>query len=171
MKGKKKDEFEEKCDLNISGLGDLFKGMGNIFDVISKFAEKGEEISKSGEITGLGEKAKGIYGFTIRTMGGSPTVSSFGNIKKTPKGPIVEEVREPLVDVFDEKDRVLIIAELPGIEEEFIKLDLKEDILNISASSKDRKYAKEILLPKPFAQDQLKFTYKSGILEIVLLKK
>ncbi|MBI2252906.1 MAG: Hsp20/alpha crystallin family protein [Armatimonadetes bacterium] len=171
--GDKKDDLEGKFGINLGGLEDLFKGMGNIFEVLTQFAEKAEKeggISRSGEIPGLGEKAKGVYGFTIRTLGGAPHVSSFGNIKRTPKGPIVEEIREPLVDLFDEKERVLIIAELPGIEEVDLKVDLKGDILNISASNKDRKYAKEILIPQVFKEEQLKYTYKNGILEIILKK-
>jgi len=114
---------------------------------------------------------KGVYGFSIKTMtGGRPVVESFGNIKKTPKGPTVEEEREPLTDVFDEKEEVRVYAEMPGVNEEDIKLDLKGDILDILAKSGDRKYHKEILLPVKVKSETLISSYKNGILEVKIRK-
>ena len=69
---------------------------------------------------------KGVFGFSIKTAGGGkPIVEPFGNIKKTPKGPTVEEEREPITDVFDEKDEIRVYAEMPGVNQEDIKLDIK----------------------------------------------
>ncbi|MFZ6016275.1 MAG: archaeal heat shock protein Hsp20 [Nitrospirota bacterium] len=166
-KGKKKTGI----DFGI-GLGGIFEGIGNLIESISKIAEEGKGvISKAGEIKGLGDKVKGIYGFTIRTLaGGESKVEPFGNIKKTPKGPVVEEEREPIVDVFDEKDHILVIAELPGIEEADIKTEIKDDILNISAEKGERKYKKEVLLPSKVEAEPISSTYKNGILEIKLTK-
>ncbi|NQS89654.1 Hsp20/alpha crystallin family protein, partial [Patescibacteria group bacterium] len=101
---------------------------------------------------------------------GKPIVESFGNIKKTSKGPSVEEVREPMTDVFDEKDEIRVYAEMPGINEEDIKLDLKDDILDISAESNGRKYHKEVLLPVKVKVETLASSYKNGILEIKIKK-
>ena len=70
-------------------------------------------------------KIKGVYGINVRTMSdGRPKVQPFGNIKRTPKGPVVEEVREPIVDIFEEKDKIQIIVEMPGIEASDIKFDI-----------------------------------------------
>ncbi len=76
---------------------------------------------------------KGVYGFKISTLsGGKSVIETFGNVKETAKGPVVEEVREPMVDVFDEKDHILVIVELPGVSKENIKVEVNGDILNIS---------------------------------------
>jgi HSP20 family protein len=45
------------------------------------------------------------------------------------------------------------------------------DILNLTASDTDKKYAKEILLPSKVNPQSLKTTYKNGILEIMLEKE
>jgi HSP20 family protein len=168
----KKDK-NEKVDVDLGmgkiSLGGLFKGLGNFIDLASKLSEEGVE--RSGEITGLPKGAKGVYGFSIRTLAGKPVIESFGNIRETKKGPVVEEVREPMVDVFDEKDRILVIAELPGVSESEIKIEVVGDILNLTASDKDRKYAKEILLPGQVKPDPVKTSYKNGILEITLEKE
>lgn len=168
------DEKKEKENIEIDfgvgkiGFGGLFKGIGNLIDLVSKLSEEGTE--KHGEISGLPKGAQGVYGFSIKTLGGKPVVESFGNIKETPKGPIVEDVREPICDIFDEKDRVVVIAELPGVSENEIKIEISGDILNLAASNKDRKYAKEILLPAKAKAETMKTTYKNGILEITLEK-
>ena len=174
-KNKRKDKAakDEGPDIDF-GLGGLFKGLTNLIDAATKLAEKGEELSKTGEINFEGldktkglKDLKGVYGVRVRTMAdGRPSVQSFGNIKKTPQGPVVEEVREPIVDVFDEKTGINIIAEMPGIEEKDINIEIKGDILNISAESKDKKYQKEVLLSRPAKAEDMTWSYKNGMLEI-----
>jgi HSP20 family protein len=151
------------------GFGGLFKGLGNLIDLASKLSEEG--YARRGDIRGLPKGAKGVYGFSIRTLAGKPVIESFGNIRETAQGPVVEEVREPMVDVFDEKDHILVIAELPGVSESEIKIELAGDILNLTASDRDRKYAREILLPGKVKPDSVKTSYKNGILEITLEKE
>ena len=168
-----KKEENDKVEIDFGkgkiSFGGLFKGLGNLIDLASRLSEEGVE--KRGEIRGLPKGAKGVYGFSIRTLAGKPVIESFGNIRETAKGPIVEEIREPMVDVFDEEDRILVIAELPGVSESEIKIEIAGDILNLAASDRDRKYAKEILLPSKVNPDSVKTSYKNGILEITLEKE
>jgi HSP20 family protein len=168
-----KKEKNDKVDIDFGlgriSFGGLFKGLGNLIDLASRLSEEGVE--RTGEIRGLPNGAKGVYGFSIRTLAGKPVIESFGNIRETAKGPVVEEVREPMVDIFDEEERILVIAELPGVSESEIKIEVTGDILNLAASNGDRKYAREILLPGKVKADSLKTTYKNGILEITLEKE
>ena len=172
MINKKKNEKNEDLGIDF-GMGGLFKGIEKLIDLAADLKEAGGEIKKEGEIdlSNLKKGMKGVYGFSIKTMtGGRPVVESFGNIKKTPKGPTVEEEREPLTDVFDEKEEVRVYAEIPGVNEEDIKLDLKGDILDILAKSGDKKYHKEILLPVKVKSETLISSYKNGILEVKIRK-
>jgi len=162
----------EDADFDLLGLGGLFKGIEKLVDLAGKLEESGG-ISKEGEINfdHIKKGMKGVYGFTINTaVGGSPKVETFGNIKKTPEGPKVDEEREPITDIFDEQNEVMIIAEMPGIELEDIKIDLKEDILEISAVSKSRTYRKELLLPAKVIKSNLRHKFTNGILEIRIKK-
>jgi len=114
---------------------------------------------------------KGVFGFSVKSaIGGKPIVESFGNIKKTSAGPTVDEEREPITDIFDEKEEIKIYAEMPGVNAEDIKLDLKEDILDISAQKGNRKYHKEVLLPAKVKPETLVSNYKNGMLEIKVVK-
>lgn len=169
-KGKPEEEgIEIDFGMGKIGFGGIFKGLGNLIDLAAKLNEEG--VNKTGEIKGLPKNVKGVYGFKISTMsGGKPVIETFGNVKETAKGPVVEEVREPIVDVFDEKDHILVLVELPGVSKEKIKVDINGDILNLSTSDKGRQYAKEILLPHKVNAETLKTSYKNGILEITLDK-
>jgi len=172
MANKNKNEKDEDLGIDF-GLGGLFKGIEKLIDLAADLKEAGGEIKKEGEIdlSNLKKGMKGVYGFSIKTMtGGRPVVESFGNIKKTPKGPTVEEEREPITDVFDEKEEVRVYTEIPGVNEEDIKLNLKGDILDILAKSGDRKYHKEILLPAKVKSETLISSYKNGILEVKIRK-
>ena len=170
-KDKKKDKNED-ASFELFGLGGLFKGIEKLVDLAGKLEENGG-IKKEGEINfdNIKKGMKGVYGFTINTAGGgSPKVETFGNIKKTPEGPKVDEEREPITDIFNEKSELVIIAEMPGIEETDIKTDLKQDILEISAIGKNRSYRKEVLLPVKAVKQNMRHKFTNGILEIRIKK-
>lgn len=162
---------EVKVEFSLDGL---FKGLGGLMNLVTDAVKEGEgtEVTRTGNLSGLPRDAKGVYGFTIKHgIGGSPAVERFGNIRETKKGPVVEAAREPIVDVFDEKDKILVVIELPGVHERDIDLEVKGNSLILSARSDDRKYNKNIPLPGPANTEILKSSYKNGILEITLAKK
>ncbi|MFA5819231.1 MAG: Hsp20/alpha crystallin family protein [Bacteroidales bacterium] len=172
MENDKDKDKKDEGSFELFGLGGLFKGIEKLVDLAGKLEEKGG-ISKEGEINfdHIKKGMKGVYGFTINTAGGGkPKVETFGNIKKTPEGPKVDEEREPITDIFDEKNEIVIIAEMPGIEENDLEIDLKEDILEISAVSKSRTYRKELLLPAKVIKSNLRHKFTNGILEIRIKK-
>ena len=177
QEGTNMDEKKAGADAGF-GLGGLLKGFGDLIEAASKLAEKGEGLSKSGEIdfSGLNkikglQDLKGVYGVRVGTMAdGRPSVQPFGNIKKAskkaPKGPAVEEVREPIIDIFDEPEGINVVAEMPGIDEKDVQIEIKGDILNITAEGKTRKYQKEILLSREGTSENMTWSYKNGMLEI-----
>lgn len=179
----KKTEKTDRAREELKGLGDLplvgglFKGLEKFVDLVEKVEEAGGEIKKKGEIKGLGGETKGIYGFSIRTgIGERPKIQTFGNIrpvkereKAKPEFKITK-IREPMVDVFDEKDHVLMVVELPGVTEESINLDLKGDILILEAGDEKRKYSKEILLPAKVDFEKREVSFKNGVLGVKMKK-
>jgi HSP20 family protein len=177
MRKKCNKKKEEGLDLDFGigklSLGGLFKGIEKLVDFAAELKETGGEIKKEGEIdlSHLKEGMKGVFGFSIKTAsGGRPIVEPFGNIKKTPGGPTVKEEREPITDVFDEKEEICVYAEMPGVNKSDIKIDLKGDILDISARTGDKKYHKEVLLPAKVKPGTIISSYKNGILEIKIKK-
>lgn len=155
-----------------AGLGGIFKGLADLVERLGDLADKGGELSRTGEI-GSG-KTRGVYGFSVKMgLGGEGVkVEPFGNIAKDKKSgrSVVQEFREPMVDVFDEADHVLVVAEMPGIGTEDVRLEIKDDVLTIQAEKGDRKYQKEIVLPRPFSRDKMKMSCRNGMLKIKCLK-
>lgn len=185
----KEEDKEEDIELeDIPLVGGFLKGLEKLVGLAERVEKAGGEIRKYGEIKGFGGRkdVKGIYGFSVRTgIGGKPSIQTFGNIRpraeKTGGKPAkgwsasggkveVAKTREPIVDVFDEKDHILIIAELPGVAEDSIKLELKGDILILEAGDEKRKYAKEILLPAKVDFASRERGFKNGILDIKITK-
>ena len=165
-------EREKKADIGFDiGLGGIFKGIGSLIDLAANLAEKAPDgLIKEGQI-GDDKGVKAVYGFSVKMgSGGRPTVQQFGNVKEEPQGPVVDEVREPMVDTFDEGDFILVVAEMPGVNESDVKYEVKGDILILSGETGDRKYYKEILLPAAIDEEKTSLSSNNGILEIKLWK-
>ncbi|MFY9259537.1 MAG: Hsp20/alpha crystallin family protein [Gallionella sp.] len=186
MDNKRAEEFAEgkrRLDEINNKLGDLFgkstgaagggllAGLGNLVEQLGKLAE---QQGGSGEIdfgSGSDKRMKGVYGFTVKSaLGdrGGVKVEPFGNIKRDEAGKMVEvqAIREPMIDLFDEVDHLLMVAEVPGITEDAVRLELQDDILIFTAKQGDSQYRKEVLLPASFTAEQMSFTCRNGILEV-----
>ena len=152
------------------GLGGILKGLGGLVEKLGELAETGRDISRTGELPGLGKDVKGVYGFTFKVgLGGNgPKVEPFGNIRRDKRSgrSIVHEVIEPAVDIFEEADHTLVVAEIPGIGPENVELQVEDDLLVITAEHGAKKYRKEVLLPDTFPREKMKLSCTNGVLEI-----
>lgn len=77
------------------------------------------------------------------------------------------EERRFTVDIFEQKRKMRVVAELPGVYEEDIRLDLWEDILTMSANRGNRNYYRDVELPRVCVSIIGK-AYNTGILEVTL---
>jgi len=111
-----------------------------------------------------------IYGFSMSVgPDGKPVIREFGNIQAG-WSPRIREERESLVDVMEEDKDVVIVAELPGVEKDDIKLHAAEDYLTISVDAPERGYHKELTLPARVNPQSARTSYKNGVLEVRLKK-
>jgi len=74
-----------------------------------------------------------------------------------------------IVDIFDEKDRLILVTELSGVKEEGIKVEVKNDMLTISGDTDNDKYQRKIPLFYTVRGD-VETKYKNGVLEVRLKK-
>ena len=95
-------------------------------------------------------------------------------------------VWSPALDILEDKDHVIVRAELPGMKKEEIDLSLHEGVLSISGGRKleDKhddaetfrserfygRFQRIVALPKPVKADQVTASYKDGILTVKLPK-
>lgn len=113
-----------------------------------------------------------------------PLLPSGEEGEKTQKSPAI---REPLLDIIDEKEHYKIVAELPGIDKKDLEINVTENNLTIKAEVNQEKkeedkgyfyqerrhesYQRSIALPGEVMPEETKAEYKNGILEVKLKKK
>ena len=154
------------------GLEWILSGFSDLVDKLGELAEKGEKLSRTGEIDfkQKGKSLKGLYGFSVKVgLGGDEVkIEPFGNIRRDRESgeAVVQEIREPVADVFEEKDYTLIVVEMPGISEDDVQIEVKDDLLTLYAEDGEKKYRKEILMPKSYPKEKMRISCNNGILEI-----
>lgn len=173
----RKKQDEGKCEGVaegiLKGIGKMVPGLGRLIESLERspaFKERLRKIDEEVERK-LGEGPSHIPmgmppGARGRAAGGKPFVKvGPGTTRAEAPAP-----KEPPADVFDEEDCIKVIAEMPGVEEDDISIDLREDNLVLSVDIPGRRYRHELRLPcKP--KGGLKKTYKNGILEVTMRKK
>jgi HSP20 family protein len=96
-----------------------------------------------------------------------------GSDKKTPRRrakPSGIEVLEPVTDMFDEPDEVVLMFEVPGIARKDIHCVLDGDILLFEAKTGDRLYRKEMLIEAKLAEAPPRLRLRNGVFEARLAK-
>ncbi len=197
-----KDDYDDEDDEDkyedfmnkFKGIGDPSKIFGN-FDPAKLFNSKEfqkmfkeifNQLAKNlpKELQGLSpeeitrefmKKGPIMYGFNMGFgPDGKPIMNSFGNLEKEPISGErkVRKTREPLVEVNEEEDQIILIAEMPGVNKEDIELNATNTSITISTEKivSGRSYFKEIDLPAPINSDYAKARYTNGILEVKLKK-
>jgi len=77
---------------------------------------------------------------------------------------------KPLIDVLEERDEIIVVAEFAGFKKENLRIHVKNQRLTLAAEALDRKYYKSLNLPKRVIPNIIRTTYKNGVLEIRLKK-
>ena len=92
----------------------------------------------------------------------------------------------PAVDIFETLESLVIRLEVPGLEQQALDVELKENSLVVAGDRKfeeaegrhyhrvERAYGtfrRVFALPMPVRQDQIHAVLKNGVLEITLLKE
>ncbi|MCS6289070.1 MAG: Hsp20/alpha crystallin family protein [Nitrospira sp.] len=95
-------------------------------------------------------------------------------------------MRLPAVDVYEEKDSVVVKAEIPGLAKEDISVQLTDSTLTIKGEKKREEevkaddyyrcersfgsFTRAVGLPCEVKADQVKASFKSGVLEVRMPK-
>ncbi len=140
----------------------------------------------------------GLIRWTRPELGGWPTYNRLTDLRdeidRLFEFPLSEMTRgsrvfsgwTPALDLYEEKDNLVVKVELPGMKREDIDVSLHEGSLSISGERKSEEKRKDadvyrserfvgrfqrtVMLPTPVAGDKVKAQYKDGILTITLPK-
>ncbi|MEM0982461.1 MAG: hypothetical protein AAGI17_00770 [Planctomycetota bacterium] len=163
-----------------SNLGGILEGLSSLLGSLGDLAEKGEQLehlknlqdSKGRDVTVRSSFKFGTLEDRAKQAGhgGGPTTPEpFRKTGPTKVGRAdVSEAREPEVEIFDEGDGILLIAEMPGIAEEHIAVEIEGDILTLTATSETKRYHAEIVLPREPEGDEtpIAIAGRNGVFEI-----
>ncbi len=113
-----------------------------------------------------------VFGFSFKIgPEGKPVFRQFGNVRHGDVRPRLTKEREPLVDIYDDGDRVTVLVEVPGVRREDIHMNVCEEEMEIKVDSEDRRYHKLITLPVPVLTDSVETRYRNGVLQVNWRKK
>ncbi|WP_049901187.1 Hsp20/alpha crystallin family protein [Halococcus agarilyticus] len=74
---------------------------------------------------------------------------------------------DPHVSVYEDEDRVRVVADLPGVDKDAIDLTCDGQRLTIDAASDRRETTERVQLPVRVDERSANATYNNGILEVV----
>lgn len=188
----KKDEEKKEQPVRRGLLDGLAKGLWDFLKLLDDMEKKGETLrTVSGEVEGP-FYSKAVYDYSVKLgiedrdfpahsrRGFRPRPRPRAHVRSIKAGatrprvinPENLEPREPLVDVFDKGDHIAVVAELPHVKEEDIKLEVVDNVLKITADTPEGKIEKDVSVPEGSEVEEIKdASFKNGILEIKLSKK
>ena len=92
----------------------------------------------------------------------------------------------PVVDIYEDEEMIVVKAELPGVDKEDIKVDLKDGILTLGGERSHEKEVKEehyyrkerafgrfhrsFAVPAEIDPDKIKAEFKDGVLKVEIPK-
>jgi len=101
--------------------------------------------------------------------------------------PVSKTVASVSVDLWEDKENIYLEADLPGIDEKDIKLNVKGDVLSLSGKKEETKeekkkgyfhcerfqgsFFREVILSSTVDATKVKAKYKKGVLSVTLPKK
>ncbi len=112
------------------------------------------------------------------------------DLKKTENTAVTERIRNvktfvPRVDIYETKDALFLIADMPGIDEKTVDVELEKNLLTISGRVENGKvqdynlvfseyevgdYERSFTLSDEIDRDKIKATVKQGVLRLELPK-
>jgi HSP20 family protein len=103
-----------------------------------------------------------------------------------PRAAVPERTWSPPIDVYETRDDLVVVVELPGVGEKDIHLSMNGDVLSLrgqrgnAAEAREEHYhrierwsgtfERHVQLPIPVQTDKIRASYREGVLEIRLPK-
>jgi HSP20 family protein len=150
-------------------LGGVFEGLRGLADGLGKLAEAAQQAQHAPGGTRVeigGQDGRMVFGYAVRTLDGA--VQAFGHVPQPKQeGLRVPEARQPIVDVFEEADAILVVAEVPGLDPERLTLSVEDGALRIEGEGSVR-YRHRVPLPGPVDAAAMTKACRNGILDVRL---
>lgn len=162
-----------------NNIGSIFKGLDRFINIVGDMIDNDKnEVDIKGTINNPDKSKKivGKYGFNIKL--GTDEISGLKDIKTLntirnkfnieKEGP---KTIEPVTDIFDEEDKVIVVMELTGVKQQDINLQIDENILKLRADGNGNCYSKNIKLRFTPKLENINSKLNNAIYSITINKK
>jgi HSP20 family protein len=122
-----------------------------------------------------------------------PTYSAFNSLSdeidrllESPFASLGRNAWSPTIDVLEDKDNYIVLAELPGLKREDIEVSVEDGVLRITGERKvenrsegtsvhrverfSGRFERSVALPVSVSTDKVKAAYNDGVLTVTLPK-
>lgn len=157
--------YNENKKNDVKGpLDTIMKGLEGVFGLVDDLIINSENFKQiSGEFNSPTQnKVKAQYGVSVK-MGLDKNYSTIN------RNPLIKT--EPSVDIYEEANEYKIIILTRNIEENDIKISIKNNCIIFEAQNVEIIYYKEIALPCVIDDQKLAWSYKNGVTEVSVGKQ
>jgi len=112
---------------------------------------------------------------------------SIDRVFGVPRGGTAQPVYNPRLDIYEEKDNIIVDVDLPGVEKNAVSISVDADVLTLKGERKQEREEKEgedvyrserfygsfqrsLQLPSDIDADKVKAAYTNGVLRVTLPK-
>ncbi len=169
-----------KDDTGAGGFAKIARGLSELFDFLAALEQAGLPRRGRHERGGMVFE----YSFGKRTVAEAGAEREEAQAPPQPAAPRPRaarrraakpgeiEVVEPVTDVFDEPNEIVLLFELPGVSRRDVDYRIDGDIFLLEARAGERQYRKEVLIEaKLAAAPAPQLRLRNGILEVRLQKR
>jgi HSP20 family protein len=148
-------------------FNDIYEELEKLGDLIDETVQKAFE--NSSEKTPV--RRDRIQGFSIKIgPDGKPRIHEFNSRQPRQNEPEIGDEPEPLVDIIEERETLVVLAALPGVNKDDIGLRITENCLTVSIDAADFEWYEELKLPTGVDPKSARASYKNGVLEVKVNK-
>jgi HSP20 family protein len=149
-----------------SWFNDIYEELEKLGDLIDESIQKASETSEKTPV-----RRNRVQGFSIKIgPDGKPRIQEFNNRHSWQNEPEISDDPEPLVDLIDDGETLVVLAALPGVKKDAIDLCVTENCLTVSVDTADLEWYNELKLPTRVDPKSARASYKNGVLEVKVKK-
>jgi HSP20 family protein len=168
------DSAAMKDASDLPGVGGIVEALKSMVETLADAAKtaSGDGRAEQGFSAG-GKDARVVFGYTLRMGADGVSAERFGDVPDSTARPSPEASqpasRQPITDIFEEADAIVVVAELPGADPATVRCTLDGLSLLIVAAGA-RAYRKSLVLPAAVVPESLQTSFQNGILEVRLAR-
>ncbi len=164
----------------LTGMVDALRGLVDQLSAAAQSPPRDQDGLDEGDakaVSFAGGKGRMVFGYTLRMGDEGISAEPFGNIppkaaagvRQKAEPEVAPAALQPIVEVFEDGDTVVVVAELPGADPKTIICRPEGNMLHIEATGL-RRYRKNLALPVSVQHGNVQHSFRNGILEVRLTK-